>query len=174
MIFLFSRCLTDVSLCTNGFSLSVWLYLRTPRTGNPRSAFILNRGGETINVNAAQISILHGSNSITVIFRQKYGSTQGSFWNSSAVTTPERQWFHLSFTWRRFGQLKVYVNGEFRTGVDGEFYSPRGAYSPEEMYLGRPRDVEYMYANAKIDDLYLFDYEKNAAEIQELASLSEY
>ena len=173
MTFLFSRCFTDISICPNGFSLSVWLYLRTPATGNPRSAFILNRGGETIGVNTGQISILHGSNSITVIFRDRIADILGSYWNSSAVTTPERQWFHLGVTWKR-PQLKVYVNGEFRYGPYVQFYSAQGAYSPEEMYLGRPRDSESMYANAAIDELYIFDYEKTAAEIQELASPSEY
>ena len=165
------RCFTDPSLCHDGYTLSLWLFLRTPR-GSNGAGIILNAGGQNLRVRTATVALSHERNVVTVAFRVRDGENSGTEWVSSH-STPNQRWFHLAATWKINGRLSVYQNGLLGSSRLGSSFTPLPSSTNNSLYLGKPNNQHWWHGNCSIDELYIWQHEKSAVEIHELALRSE-
>ena len=161
------RCFTDPSLCHNDYTFSIWLYLRTPKGGNG-AGVILNSESQSHQVRTGSVWLSHENNAITVGFRVRTGENSEKEW-IACHSAPNQQWFHLAATWKMNGQLRVYKNGQLSSSRCGSDFTPLPSTYNNTMHLGKATNVDWSNTNAAIDELYIWQYEKSAVQIHELA-----
>ena len=162
------RCITDLSQCSNGYTLITWLNLGATTVG-----FLVNSGGQTIRVKNGGIVLAHKSDgTITVAVRLREGN-RGRVWLAENIHAPQEEWFHVAATWRKNGQLKVYIDGELNKTVSEGSFTPEADDVDSTMHLGKLRQSHHYHANATIDELIIWAEEKSEAEVRKL-TFSEY
>ena len=132
----------------------------------------MNAGGQNRRVRTATVAVAHERNAVTVAFRVRDGENSGTEWVTT-LSAPEYQWFHLAATWRMNGHLNVYQNGLLGSSRTGSNFTPFPSSTNNSMHLGKPSTLHWWYANVAIDELYIWQHEKSAVEIHELALRSE-
>ena len=159
------RCITDLSQCSNGYTLVMWLKL-----GRTTVGFLVNSGGQTIRVKTGGIVLAHKSDgTITVAVRLREGD-QAKVWLGENIQAPQEEWFHIGVTWRKNGQLKVYINGNLTTTVSEGTFTPEADDVDSTMHLGKLRQSDHYHANATMDDLTIWEQEKSETEVRKLTS----
>ena len=151
----------------------MWLYLHSPI--DDQVGYILSSGSEFNNANTGAVNIGRYNDGIFVVIRVRDTEWHGREWNTGNLRVPMREWFHLAVTWKMDGYLKAYRNGQLSKSLSPSNVSiTQPLLTDNTMYLGQTSDQQYGSANAAIDELYIWIYQKNEAEIQELGLSSEY
>ena len=155
---------TDLSQCSNGYTLIAWLNLGATTVG-----FLVNSGGQTIRVKNGGIVLAHKSDgTITVAVRLREGNG-GRVWLAENINVPQGQWFHAAATWQKNGQLKIYIDGELNKTVSEGSFTPEADDVDSAMHLGKLRQRHRFHANATIDELTIWAQEKSEAEMRKLS-----
>ena len=102
---------------------------------------------------------------ITVAVRLREGN-QGKVWLAEDIQAPQGEWFHVGATWRKNGQLKVYIDGELNKRVSEGSFSPETGDVDSAMHLGKLRQSQRFQANATMDELIIWAEEKNEVEMR--------
>ena len=156
-------CITD-TLCDEGFTLAVWMYLRS-RTEKVYE-YILDSVGLSSQTGDGGVSIhRHANTEVVVGILHRNTGTQGTLWQYR-LTLEDKQWVHLAITWRKNGAMNVFVNGNKQDDTTG---SPATLSAPQgngTMYLGKQKIKHDNYANVTLDELYIWPFEKTQREVR--------
>ena len=96
--------------------------------------------------------------------------------NLAGVSTHE--WFHLGTTWRKDGNLKVYVNGFVAAETSNRIWQTNKEHQviirESKMQLGKDAFLDKYYGNFTIDELLIWNYEKSELQMEQLTSMCKY
>ena len=165
-----SRCFTDLSECSDGFTLGVWVFLGSPKQS---VGFLISSGGNQRRVINGGFTLFQKPNgvigaSVQIGDPSKTGS--GTEWVNHGVFLGENHWAHIAVTWHRDTELKFYINGVLRTTIAAENYSTAHPVDvSSEMHLGKRNHHNDYYANATMDELQIWKREFTATEIRSIA-----
>ena len=167
--------ITDLSQCSDGFTLGVWVYLGSPKQS---VGFLISSGGNQRKVVSGGFTLFQKNNGVigaSVRISDPFHKGKGTEWVNHGVFLGENRWAHIAVTWRRDVELKFYIYGVLRTTIAAENYSrvhPVDVSS--EMHLGKRNHHNDYYANATMDELQIWKREFTAAEIRNIAKPSKH
>jgi hypothetical protein len=156
----FSRSGTFLNGSRDEYSISAWV-----KTTLEEDFFIVdqstgaNWGGSAIQFDMFSDGRIYGS-----IF---WSNTPNYDRVESSSTINDGGWYHIAFTWKRTGSLKVYVDGT----LDGSFSSSGNYANTPTNNLSINSNADGSYAiggNANIDEVGIWNKELSASEITSL------
>ena len=129
------RCLSDPSLCVNGYFLSMWLKLDRAMFDAHRSRYILASGGETSEIAKAGVAVVMRQGELWVEVRARKPNHKFIYENQNPVR--QNRWFYLTIVWRLyFTKLEVYIDSS-KTIIDPAAFTPASNQLAAHMYIGR-------------------------------------
>ena len=142
-------CLADISLCTNGFTYSLWLFLSPGSFDSYEDRHILYSGryGEEV-----MLEIIHSDG-----YDFNYVSVDMYHENRRITNSPDildGRWVHVVFSWSMSSDLNTYINGckdnQWLSHEDGDWesYNDTSAF-----YIGRQPEYELTNFHIKVDEM---------------------
>ena len=64
--------------------------------------------------------------------------------------------------------MKVYINGVLKTSQNNVYYDPPTTRRNTTMHLGKPTEAHWWHGNFSLDDLFIWNYEKNERQMMQL------
>ena len=109
------NCMGDLSKCTNGFVMAMWLQMhKYDDPGQYTDEYYISNGGQTKN--AIGVALLMRERKMLTMFR-----TESRYWkNYYDQEFSLNTWYHVVLVWNTTFGSKVYVNGALRShNLDG-------------------------------------------------------
>ena len=142
-------CLADISICTNGFTYSLWLFVSPGNFGSYEDRHILYSGryGEEV-----MLEIRHNDD-----FEFNYVSVDIYHENHRIYNLPDildDRWMHVVFSWSMGSDLNIYINGckdnQWLSREDGDWepYTYTSTF-----YIGRQPEYELTNFHVKVDEI---------------------
>ena len=150
-------CFGTPDLCTNGYSLALWLYRRSYSSGE---AYYVCTGGQTGS--SFGISI-HGKpdGKLGFDFKTK------THWYRLTHPVTFNAWHHVAFSWTPTDNLKAYVDGKY-VGTSGKNPNTRATTQWNTFFIGKPNNNNWYYGSAYIDEILFWNSYKQASFFQTL------
>ncbi|XP_070555708.1 adhesion G protein-coupled receptor E5-like [Ptychodera flava] len=167
-----SVCLGDVSRCTSGFSLSMWL--RYNLASNPTTErFIFTTGGHTPSGRGFSVSVESIPDPRIVFQIMTPATTSGYLKHLVYRTTfPDDTWFHAVFVYDNSSNVgTIYIDGLPASMHEETTDVPDDAFTATDFYVGSPNDnstSSEQRATVAISDLYVYYRTLDATEARDL------
>ena len=108
------NCMGDLSKCTNGFVMAMWLQMHQyDDPGQYTDEYYITNGGHTKN--AIGVALLMRERKMLAMFRTETRYWENSYDKDFSLNT----WYHVVLVWNTTSGSKVYVNGALRIHNQG-------------------------------------------------------
>ena len=148
------RCLGDITQCTNGYSIALWLSIPEeslyPTTG---AKFFISSGGETRSIETGGMVLLAKETGLWIDFRVR---PDGKLWTISEINAVANSWFHMAITWDRYGDLTVFINGIRRYMTSGEVQGFTSAATSSVIHVGKTNTDLTSFGNFSLDEWFFW------------------
>ena len=129
--------------------------------------YILSSGGQTKNLITGGVALMVTYGKLVVVFRIR-GTAQ---WRIDDIAIETDQWYHVSATWNKDGDLTGYINGIQRKQVGSASYSVGSSTILSTMHVGKPNNGNTLYGNASLDDWYFWERVLSSGEVETVYSM---
>ena len=142
-------CIADISLCTNGFTYSLWLFISPGSFGSFEDRHILYSGryGEEV-----MLEIRHNDDFEFIYVLVNIYHENHRIYNAPDIL--DGRWVHVVFSWSMSSDLNIYINGckdnQWLFHEDGDW--ERYTYT-SEFYIGRQPEYELTNFHIKVDEI---------------------
>jgi hypothetical protein len=102
-----SRCLGNYDLCSNGWTVAMWVYMTSIDGREPD--YILSSGAQTISCNVGIAVLYYNTGKLRCMLKNSHRTFDAN------VTMNLKIWFHLTITWSEDAGLMIYLNGNLAT-----------------------------------------------------------
>ena len=149
------NCFGMPDLCSNGYSITMWLNRQDVLSGE---SYYFCSGGQT---GASYGISIHGKTGSQLQFDIK---TKTNWYRLTKVISTNT-WHHIGFTWSEATLLKAYVDGQYVGQSTKQAYS-RSSTSLNNFYIGKPNNANKFYGKAILDEILFWDSPKDDAFFQ--------
>ena len=134
--------------------LSIWLQIGPSMSSGEK--YIISSGGQTRTTASGGISVLIKNLDLIIQIRIMFTSLS---WILNLGEISTNQWFHLSATWNKDGNLTGYINGTWQNSVSSESYIPQNNVVVSNMHIGKPNNVDTStyFGEVTLDEWYFWD-----------------
>ena len=118
--------------------------------------YIISSGGQTRTTASGGISVLMKNGDLMIQIRIMFTSLS---WILNLGEISTNQWFHLSATWTKDGNLTGYINGTWQNSVSSESYISQNSIVVSNMHIGKPNNVDTStyFGEVTLDEWYFWD-----------------
>ena len=155
-----NTCVSDPSLCPNGFTLSFWLkyqilddsglqyFMGTSGNKDGLRGFLIYQDFSYDREDHLAIKVENGS----VLWKRSFAVSRNN-------------WTHVTFTWDERDGLEIYANGSYVGGdPNGKTTQPQGK-DYTTFTLGRPNN-EFVFSKAAYDEIAIWERKLHPREIE--------
>ena len=148
--------------CVIGYSFAAWLQIDESMWPGTVNRFLLSSGDDD-TLDPGSIIVRFKSEKVTVTTKER--PTGRKLSHSEPFTSSE--WFHLTITFDKSGQLLVYINGTLVGNGSSSSHSVSNTSVVFDMHLGRWTSRNDKFGNFSMDEWYVWDEVLTATEVAE-------